>query len=607
VHRDCGYHGIDGGSVQNGDVARSSIRWGVLARLTLGVVTVLLGVAGVALALAPGPGALTTYAGDSTAAAALAFAPGLALVVGGLILSVAGSPRVVGDLMLVVAAAWFAPLFVGWNGGPPLARSFAAVVAPFTFPLLVHATLAYPRGRIEGAGSRVLVGAAYVGTLVVTLGLALFRDPFFDPYCWANCTDNSFLLRSLPGVARGLELADRWFTVVAPAAFVMACVARVVKESGPARRTLLPVAIPAMLFAGGVAAHAIALQQVPKEDPSDPLFFSTFVVTSGAAALVAGGFLWGFVRMWLQRRAVARIVTSLGDAPAPGSMESALARAVGDSQLRIAYWMDSGQRYVDASGRPVPEPVAVPGRAITALVRGDRRVALVSHATGVGEIASEMGPALRLALENEQLQAERLAQLEELRASRARIVETGDAERRRLERDLHDGAQQRLLAVSYEIRLAIASAEADGDVETGSVLGAGLESVHAALDELRELAHGIYPAILGEAGLAAALATLADTAPLVLDLEGVAGERYPGPVETAAYVVVVEALDDATARGATYAAVTAVRDNDELVVTVEDDGSERTSTIVQLDDRVGALGGRLEVGSMTLRAAIPCE
>jgi signal transduction histidine kinase len=161
--------------------------------------------------------------------------------------------------------------------------------------------------------------------------------------------------------------------------------------------------------------------------------------------------------------------------------------------------------------------------------------------------------------------------------------------------------------VSYEIRLAIASAEADGDVETGSVLGAGLESVHAALDELRELAHGIYPAILGEAGLAAALATLADTASLVLDVEGVAGERYPGSVETAAYVVVVEALDDATARGATQAAVTAVRDNDELVVTVDDDGSERTSTIVQLDDRVGALGGRLEVGSMTLRAAIPCE
>jgi signal transduction histidine kinase len=243
---------------------------------------------------------------------------------------------------------------------------------------------------------------------------------------------------------------------------------------------------------------------------------------------------------------------------------------------------------------------------ITALVRDDRRVALVSHAAGLPQIESEMGPAVRLALENERLQAEGLAQLAELRASRTRIVETGDAERRRLERDLHDGAQQRLLAVSYDLRLAQANAEADGDVQMGSLLVDALDGAQAALDELRELAHGIYPAILGEAGLGAALATLADTAPLQVELRDVPEERYPASIETAAYLLVIEALDDAAARDATYAAVTAARDDERLVVTVEDDGSERSSAMVQSTDRVGALGGSLEVEPTTLRAEIPC-
>ncbi|HET6755514.1 MAG TPA: histidine kinase, partial [Jiangellaceae bacterium] len=190
--------------------------------------------------------------------------------------------------------------------------------------------------------------------------------------------------------------------------------------------------------------------------------------------------------------------------------------------------------------------------------------------------------------------------------SRTRIVETGDAERRRLERDLHDGAQQRLLALSYEMRLAGAGAATDGDVETASLLAEATGEAQAALGELRELAHGIHPAILTEAGLAAALATLADAAPLVVEIAEAAGERYPAPVETTAYFVVAEAIDDAARRGASYAAVRAPRQDERLVVDVDDDGSERTSTMIHLSDRVGAVGGRLEVEPTTVRAEIPC-
>jgi signal transduction histidine kinase len=185
-------------------------------------------------------------------------------------------------------------------------------------------------------------------------------------------------------------------------------------------------------------------------------------------------------------------------------------------------------------------------------------------------------------------------------------VETGDNERRRLERNLHDGAQQRLLALSYDLRLARAQAQADGDSQSGSLLTQATDQAQAALEELRELAHGIYPAILTEAGLAAALATLADAAPLPVEIRDAAQGRYPAAVETAAYLLVAEALDDAAGRGASHAAVSAMRDGGRLVVTVQDDGTDRTSAMAQLADRVGALDGRLAVEPARLWAELPC-
>ncbi len=353
-------------------------------------------------------------------------------------------------------------------------------------------------------------------------------------------------------------------------------------------------------------AHTVALQGMPQEDPSDPAFRVIFVTGCVAVLLLATGLGWAAVRTRVQRRAVARIVTSLGQAPPPGSLQAALAKAVGDPELRIAYWLPDALRHVDANGRPVAEPVAGPGRAFTALVRDGRRVAVVSHTAALPDLEREIGAAVRLALENERLQAEVLAQLDQLRASRVRIVETGDAERRRLERDLHDGAQQRLLALSYDLRLARANAEADGDAQTGSLLTEATVHAQATLGELRDLAHGIYPAVLAEAGLGPALATLADTAPLPVEIHDVAEKRYPAAVETTAYLVVAEAIDDAGARGASHTTVSVVRHEGRLVVTVEDDGTDRTAAMVQLADRVGALDGRLAVEPRRLRAELLC-
>ncbi len=575
-----------------------------LARLAAGPAALAVGLG--ALAVAQGPGRFTTYAGGSGLTATLTVVAGLALVVAGLVTAFSHRAARIGDLALLAGLVWFAPVWVGWDKGPPLVRSLAMFAAGFAFPLLLHLVVAYPSGRVRGAVARALVAAVYLEAALAALGRALFRDPFFDPDCWANCTDNLFLLRSIPRLARGIEVADRWFTVAAAAALVMVCARRLLRDSGPTHRALLPVALPAILLAGAVMAHTIALQGMPQEDPSAPAFRAIFVTGCVAMLLLATGLVWAAVRTRVQRRAVARIATSLGQAPPPGSLQVALAKAVGDPGLQIAYWLPDSQRHVDANGRPVAQPVAGPGRAITALVRDGRQIAVVAHTAALPDLEPELGAAVRLALENERLQAEALAQLDQLRASRVRIVETGDSERRRLERDLHDGAQQRLLALSYDLRLAHAQAQADGDGQTGSLLTEAIGQAQAALGQLRELAHGIYPAILAEAGLAPALATLADAAPLPVELHDAAEGRYPAAVETATYLLVAEALHDAAGRGASHTTVNVVRDGGRLVVTVEDDGTNRTSAMVQLADRVGALSGKLEVEPRRLRAELPC-
>jgi signal transduction histidine kinase len=577
---------------------------GRLARLAAGLAA--LAIALGSLAIAIGPGRNTTYAGYSTLAATLSVGAGVGLILAGLVTSFFGSGGRTGDLAVLAGVVWFAPVWVGWHNGPPLLRSVAMFAAFFALPLFMHLILAAPNGRLRGAAARALVLTVYLEAGFVAAALGLVRDPFFDPSCWANCTDNVFLLRSLPGMARGIESAHRWFTALAAIALIIMIAWRLLTDSGPARRALLPVALPAALLAGAVIAHAVALQRTPVEDPSQPAFQSIFIVECAAVLLLAAGLVWATVRVRLQRRTVAQITANLGQAPPPGSLQAALAQAVDDPELRIAYWLPDSQRYVDAAGRPVAEPTIGPRRILTMLVREGRKTAVVSHSAAVPDLERAIGAAVRLALENERLQAEMLAQLDQLRASRVRIVETGDAERRQLERDLHDGAQQRLLALSYDLRLARAQTQADDDTPTGSLLTEATGEAQAALSELRALAHGIYPVILAEAGLAPAVATLAETAALPVEIIDLVEDRYAPAVETAAYLLVAEGVDDAAHRDAGHVSVGIVRNGEKLMVTVEDDGINRTSELVHLADRVGALDGRLMVEPTRLRAELPC-
>jgi signal transduction histidine kinase len=289
-------------------------------------------------------------------------------------------------------------------------------------------------------------------------------------------------------------------------------------------------------------------------------------------------------------------------------LRAALAAAVGDPTLEVSFPL-AGSRYVGADGRRVDAPSTEDGRAATPIVREGRVLAVVTHDAALlegAQVERQIGSATRLAVENERLQAEVLARLVELRASRSRIVERGDDERRRLERNLHDGAQQRLLALAYDLRIARSSAAKGGEDDVERLLRHAVEESHVALEELRGLARGIFPAILAEEGLGAAIASLADEAPIPVEPGDVTGERFLPAIETAVYLTIAEAVDDAASRHATHVAIDVVKAEDRLVVAARDDGTPRHVRTVRAGDRIGALGGTVDVGPTSLHAEIPC-
>jgi signal transduction histidine kinase len=562
----------------------------------------------VVLAL-PEPGLntpVTAYSMASTGAHAADLLAGLGLVGAGLFMWIERPGGRLGLLAMLAGVAWFAPDWIGWEEGPAIVRSLAMIAAPFAFVFLFHLVLAFPSGRLGSRFARAATLALYAVALAVAIGRALFYDPFLDPYCWGNCTDNSFLVHSDQGLAQTLD--DVWLGAALAAAAVLVTVNvwRLARATRPALRTLWTVLVPGLFVAGAEAAYAVAQINDRFEDPTDSVFASVFVARASATIALAVGLAWSVLAARRTRTTVSRLAAELGDAPSPGSLRTALAATVGDSELEVAYWLADSDRYVDAQGATIVPSAPSSGRVRTPVVRAGRRVAILVHdeaALDAAELETEVGPAARLAIDNERLQAEALAQLHDLRASRARIVETGDEERRRLERDLHDAAQQRLLALTYGLRRARSEAEAEGEPELGSALDSALREAHEALADLRDLAHGIYPAILTEAGLGPALETVADGSPLPVELDVRTDERFPTPVETAAYLVAAESVEGADGRGADHLALRVTREDDELVVEVN---GAVADPAVHLTDRVGALGGRIVVGADRIRAEIPC-
>ena len=328
-------------------------------------------------------------------------------------------------------------------------------------------------------------------------------------------------------------------------------------------------------------------------------------------AVALGGIVvavgWGWVRARRARSAVARLVVELAQSPPPGGLRDALAAIVGDPELVLAYPLEGSSDLVDVQGRGV---VISADKERTSLVGDGRPLAVLAHRPRLlsdEQLARAVADGARLALENERLPAQVRARLEGLARSRARIVEAGDSERRRLERDLHDSAQQRLVGLSLSLRLVRSTLSADADVAAQAQLEGAEADLRRAITELRELAHGIFPAVLADGGLAPALGALAEDSPVPIRIGGIVDQRYPPAVETAAYAIVAEA----SRRASSGIAVRAEQHGAVLAIEVEARELDQPFEVAELEDRVAAIDGRLAVehrnGTVTIRAELPCE
>ncbi len=484
--------------------------------------------------------------------------------------------------------------------------------------LFAHVTLSYPSGRLTSRINRSFVAIAYGFATVYALTYLLLYSPrsTYDPEVW-DCPTCAVPLThvawyDLTGTKRVLDAILLALGVI----FLALLVRKLVGTTAGARRIVLPLLAVLFLLAARFAVEAaLSLAGSPTTFWTSPAMFWIETIGLLCVPLALGlGLLWGHSA----RSAVADLVVELERTPA-GSVRDALARTLGDPSLELALWLPDRKSYVDGDGRPVELPASDADRAVTVLGPAEAPAAALVHDPVLLEqpaLLRSAGAAVRLALENERLQADLRLQLAEVRASRARIVDAGDDERRRLERDLHDGAQQRLLSLGLALQLVRSELgpRANG---AATLLDEAEAELGAALEELRELAHGIHPAVLTERGLAPALRTLTARSPLPVEIRQVPDERLPAPVEAAAYFVVSEALANAVKHSrASAVSVSVVRRDGWLVVEVEDDGvggarARAGSGLAGLGDRVQALDGRLAIHSAPdcgtrLRAVVPC-
>jgi signal transduction histidine kinase len=478
--------------------------------------------------------------------------------------------------------------------------------------LFAHLVLAFPSGRLVSRYDRWLVIGSYAVLAVARLGFVLVWDPR-SGNCFPRCPVNPFLMWPSADLAwlfgPGLSLAIPLLAVLV----AIGLARRWLRASPALRRMLLPVALVAPLELGVSAARFLAAmsqdawQGVGITLSTSPLAF--------LHAAIPAGFLLGILAARLARGAIADLAVELSRGVPLGGLRDALARALRDPTLALAFPAPGGVGWVDPHGQPIEVPAdTTASRSVARLERDGQPLAALLYDPAIeAEDPGRLGAVssvASMALENERLAAQVRAQLGEVRASRSRIVEAADAERRRIERDLHDGAQQRLVALAMRLDQARGRT-----ADAGAIIDRATEELLAAIREVRDLAHGLHPPILTERGVAAAVEALAERTTLPVRVS-IPPDRLPADVEAAAYFLVAESLTNAAKHaGATAAEVRATLDGGVLHVTVSDDGrggadASGGTGLVGLVDRLAAIGGTLAVesppgGGTTLQASIP--
>jgi signal transduction histidine kinase len=481
------------------------------------------------------------------------------------------------------------------------------------YAILLHILVAFPTGRLHNRAEQVLVGASYLVATVVWWALMLIEDT-----SRLGLPANHLLVADEPDLFATLAKVRLSMVVVLIVLSGVVLVRRWDESSRAQRRALAPVYV-----SGGVVLALYAVWSITGIAGVDPDVQENLERARVVAlATVPFAFLAGLLRSRVAgAAAVSALVATLGGGgERRGRLRDALAGALGDPSLELAFWLPERGGWVDAAGAPVQLPGDGSTRTSTVIEHDGRPLATIVHDVSLaeeGDLVRAVGGAASLALENERLDAELRANLHELRASRARIVESADAARRRIERDLHDGAQQQLVAILLALRVACARLD-DDPRAAAAMLDNATRDLGGAIDELRELARGIHPAILSDRGLGPALQALAARLPLPVEIAAAPSQRLPSSIEAAVYFVVSEALTNVSRYAhASHVQIEVTSENGEVVAVVADDGiggadPAKGSGLRGLNDRVAALDGRLEVESSeargtTVRALIPTQ
>ena len=506
-----------------------------------------------------------------------------------------------GPLMVVAGFTMFLSTLAWANAPLPYTIGQAFDLLPAI--VFLHVFLAFPTGRLGTTFERALVGLGYfvafgleiVGMLLGGYGPDNLLEVVSEPGAAATLLDVQLIaISALCLIGVGVRLARR-------------------RRAGrPLRRS---IALVVDAFALGLVMIAWLFVTGAFDGPGfETLRRATFFVIGLAPA----AFLAGVLSARLARSAVADLLVELRAAPDPGELRDALARALRDPTLQLAYWLPQYASWADADGRPMALPADGDGLATTVIERDGQAIAALVHDAALQDepqLLDAVSAAAGIALENARLHAELAARLEELRGSRVRVMEAGQQERKRLERNLHDGAQQRLVALSLE--LTMLKKRLDADPEASSRIEHARSEIALSLQELRDIARGLHPAVVSGHGLAVALESLAARAPVPIRLNVDLQDRLPEQLEVAAYYLVSESIANIGKHAhASSASVDVSRNDGQVVIEVVDDGvggadTEAGSGLRGLADRVEALDGRLRVWTPSgrgtrVRAEIPC-
>jgi signal transduction histidine kinase len=540
-------------------------------------------------------------------------APGVVIVTAGVLIWLQRPQNRCWWLLVAAGLAWFIGAFEHATDADVALTAFS--FGQWSGPFLAWALLAFPSGRLQVRHDRaVVVGIFALSALRSLSRLFLHVPPDFAGYG----TENRFLPISDDRWWRAVEDAFAWGYTAMIVLAVVSVARRWAKSSRAGRRMLTPALIAASLLAA-----AVGYQYVIGWNASLPAVIELRIVyvVSWLYAAVATALAVGLTRLRRTRLEVIDVFAELGPDEAPTRLGPALARALGDPTLTLLAWSNAAGGYVDESGQRIEPAVGEPNRAITRIERRGEPVAVLVHDIALLEdrgLVNAIVSAIRLTIDNERLEAEIKTQLAEVAASRTRIIAAGDAERGRIERDLHDGAQQRLVSIALALRLAEARLGDDADPATRAVLSQSVKDLSEAIEELRDLARGIHPTILTESGLGAALESLVDHSPLPVRLTIDLPVEPPDAIAASAYFAVSEALTNVAKHAdAKLVTVYAVADDGTLRVEVTDDGNggahaEHGTGLRGVADRIAAVGGAFRLhsppgGGTRIEVELPCE